>query len=176
MTYRIAKLALSLSLPLLLADITLAADAPKAVKFDSGTISGLNARNIGSAEMSGRIAALAGVKEDGRTTLYVGSASGGVWKSVDGGSNFRPIFDRQPVQSIGAITIDPSNPKDVWVGTGESWARNSVSMGDGVYKSTDGGDNWTNVGLPQSERIAKILVDPTDGNTIYACVTGHGVN
>ncbi len=97
--------------------------------------------------MSGRIAALAGVKEEGRTTLYVGSASGGVWKSVDGGSNFRPIFDRQPVQSIGAIAIDPSNPKNIWVGTGESWIRNSVSMGDGVYKSTDGGDNWTNVGL-----------------------------
>lgn len=142
-------------------------------KFDSGTISGLPARNIGSAEMSGRIAALAGVKEEGRTTLYVGSASGGVWKSVDGGSNFRPIFDRQRVQSIGAITIDPSNPKNIWVGTGESWARNSVSMGDGIYKSTDGGDTWNNVGLPDSERIAKILVDPKDGNTVYACATGH---
>ncbi|HEY0795382.1 MAG TPA: glycosyl hydrolase [Acidisarcina sp.] len=172
MIYRTAKLALSMSLPLVLAGVSSAATAPKPVKFDSGTISGLNARNIGSAQMSGRIAALAGVKEDGRTTLYVGSASGGVWKSVDGGSNFRPIFDRQPVQSIGAIAIDPSNPKNVWVGTGESWARNSVSMGDGVYKSTDGGDNWTNVGLPDSERIAKILVDPKDGNTVYACAEG----
>ena len=142
------------------------------LKFDSGTISGLPARNIGSAEMSGRIAAVAGVKEEGRTTLYVGSASGGVWKSVDGGSNFRPIFDRQAVQSIGAIAIDPSNSKNIWVGTGESWMRNSVSMGDGVYKSTDGGDNWANVGLPQSEHIAKILVDPTDGKTVYACATG----
>src|SRR5215469_9287323 len=88
------------------------------VRFDSGTISGLPARNIGSAEMSGRISALAGVREDGRTTLYVGSASGGVWKSIDGGSNFRPIFDRTKVQSIGAIAIDPSNSKNVWVGTG----------------------------------------------------------
>src|ERR1700692_3989284 len=84
------------------------------IKFDSGTISGLPARNIGSAEMSGRISALAGVKEEGRTTLFVGSASGGVWKSVDGGSNFRPIFDRQKVQSIGAIAIDPSSPKNIW--------------------------------------------------------------
>jgi len=148
------------------------ASAP-AIKFDSGTISGLPARNIGSAAMSGRIAALAGVREEGRTTLYVGSASGGIWKSVDGGSNFRPIFDRPKVQSIGALAIDPSNSKIVWAGTGESWERNSASMGDGVYKSTDGGDNWTNLGLPNSERIAKILVDPTDGNTVYVCATGH---
>ena len=150
------------------------AQAP--IKFDSGTISGLPARNIGSAEMSGRVAALAGVMEEGRNTLYVGSASGGVWKSIDGGSNFRPIFDREKVQSVGALAIDPSNPKNIWVGTGESWIRNSASMGDGVYKSTDGGDNWSNVGLPNSERIAKILVDPTDGNTVYTCVTGHAFN
>ena len=146
------------------------------IKFDSGTVSGLPARNIGSAQMSGRIAALAGVKEEGRTTLYVGAASGGVWKSVDGGSNFRSIFDREPVQSIGAIAIDPGNPKNVWVGTGESWIRNSASMGDGIYKSTDGGDNWTNMGLANSERIAKILIDPKDSNTVYACVTGHAFN
>src|SRR3984885_1266933 len=169
--------ALSFVLPLLVACAAGAQTTTTAtVKFDSGTISGLAARNLGSGQMSGRIAALAGVKEDGRTTLYVGSASGGVWKSVDGGSNFRPIFDRQTAQSIGAIAIDPSNSKNVWVGTGESWARNSVSMGDGIYKSTDGGDNWTNVGLPESERIAKILVDPKDGNTVYACATGHAFN
>src|ERR1700691_445868 len=156
----------------LFASLALAQTTPT-VKFDSGTISGLVARNIGSGEMSGRVAALAGVREDGRTTLYVGSASGGVWKSVDGGSNFRPVFDRQDAQSIGAIAVDPSNPKNIWVGTGESWMRNSVSMGDGVYKSVDGGDNWSNVGLPNSEHIAKILVDPKDGQTVYACATGH---
>jgi photosystem II stability/assembly factor-like uncharacterized protein len=156
----------------LLSLLATAAHAQSPIKFDSGTVSGLAARNIGSAEMSGRIAALAGVKEDERTTLYVGSASGGVWKSVDGGSNFRPVFDREKVQSIGAIAIDPSNAKNIWVGTGESWARNSVSMGDGIYKSTDGGDNWTNVGLPDSERIAKVLVDPKDSNTVFACATG----
>jgi photosystem II stability/assembly factor-like uncharacterized protein len=156
----------------LLSLLATAAHAQSPIKFDSGTVSGLAARNIGSAEMSGRIAALAGVKEDERTTLYVGSASGGVWKSVDGGSNFRPVFDREKVQSIGAIAIDPSNAKNIWVGTGESWARNSVSMGDGIYKSTDGGDNWTNVVLPDSERIAKVLVDPKDSNTVFACATG----
>jgi photosystem II stability/assembly factor-like uncharacterized protein len=143
------------------------------VKFDAATVSGLPARNIGSATMSGRISAIDAVNQDGRLTLFVGAASGGVWKSVNGGTTFKPVFDRQAVQSIGAITIDPSNLKVVWVGTGESWARNSVSIGDGVYKSTDGGENWTNVGLKDSEHIAKILVDPRDGNSVLACAVGH---
>ena len=140
--------------------------------FDSDTISGLGSRNIGSAAMSGRIAAVTAVKEDGRLTVYVGAASGGVWKSVNGGTTYKPVFDKQPVQSIGAIAIDPQAPKTVWVGTGESWTRNSVSVGDGIYKSTDGGENWNNVGLHDSERIAKILIDPKDGNIVYACVPG----
>jgi len=142
------------------------------VKVDSDTISGLGARNIGSATMSGRIAALAAVRENGRLTVYVGSASGGVWKSMNDGTTFKPVFDKQTSQSIGAVAIDPSSPKTIWVGTGESWARNSVSIGDGIYKSTDGGDSWTNMGLKESERIAKILIDPKDGNTVYACVPG----
>ena len=142
------------------------------VKVDSETISGLGARNIGSAAMSGRVAALDAVQEGQRLTVYIGSASGGVWKSVNGGTTFKPVFDKQPVQSIGAITIDPKNPKVIWVGTGESWMRNSVSIGDGVYKSTDGGENWTNVGLKETERIAKILVDPGDSNTVYVCAPG----
>jgi photosystem II stability/assembly factor-like uncharacterized protein len=148
------------------------APADRPVKIDSDTISGLGARNIGSAAMSGRISAVEGVHEKGRLTLYVGSASGGVWKSVNGGTTYKPVFDKSAVQSIGAIAIDPKNPKTVWVGTGESWTRNSVSIGDGVYKSTDGGDNWTNVGLPESERITKIAIDPTDSNTVYVCVPG----
>ncbi len=142
------------------------------VKIDSDTISGLGARNIGAAVMSGRIAALAAVHEKGRLTIYIGAASGGVWRSLNGGTTFKPMFDKQPVQSIGAIAIDPSHPKTVWVGTGEAWTRNSASIGDGVYKSTDGGENWTNVGLKESERVAKIIVDPADGNTVYACVPG----
>ena len=148
-----------------------AADAP--APFDSGVVSGLGIRNIGSAAMSGRIAAIAARAEpDGKITIFVGSASGGVWRSRDGGTTFRPVFDKQPVQSIGAVAIDPSNPKTVWVGTGESWTRNSVSIGDGIYKSTDGGDTWTHAGLPDSERIAAIAVHPTDGQTVYACVPG----
>src|ERR1700757_4452325 len=98
--------------------------------FNSGTISGLGARNIGSAAMSGRISAIAGVHEpSGKITLFVGAASGGVWKSDDGGTRYRPVFDEQHVQSIGAITIDPSNSKNVWVGTGESWTGKNVRTG-----------------------------------------------
>jgi len=142
------------------------------VKVDSETISGLGARNIGSATMSGRVTSIDGVREGERLTVYIGAASGGVWKSVNGGTTFKPIFDKQPVQSIGAITIDPKNPKTIWVGTGEAWTRNSTSIGDGVYKSTDGGENWTNMGLKDSERIAKIVVDPKNTETVYVCVPG----
>jgi photosystem II stability/assembly factor-like uncharacterized protein len=142
------------------------------VHFDSDTISGLGARNIGSATMSGRVSAVTAVKEAGRLTVYVGAASGGVWKSTNGGTTYKPIFDKQTAQSIGAIAIDPQAPKTIWVGTGEAWTRNSVSIGDGIYKSTDGGDNWTNLGLKNSERISKILIDPKNSDTVYACVPG----
>src|SRR5712692_7119566 len=151
----------------------LAAVGQAPYRFDAATVSGLPARNIGSATMSGRIAAVDAVEEDGRITLFVGAASGGVWKSVNGGTTFKPVFDREDVQSIGAVAIDPSNTKTVWVGSGEGWTRNSVSVGDGVYKSTDGGANWTNVGLKDSEHIAKILVDPNDGNNVLVCAMGH---
>ncbi|HJT16518.1 MAG TPA: sialidase, partial [Thermoanaerobaculia bacterium] len=142
------------------------------VKVDSDTISGLGARNIGSATMSGRIAAIDAAWEGQRLTVYIGSASGGVWKSQNSGTTYKPVFDKQAVQSIGAIAIDPKNVKTVWVGTGEAWTRNSTSVGDGIYKTTDGGENWTNMGLKDSERIAKILIDPTDTNTVFACVPG----
>src|ERR1017187_9508772 len=95
------------------------AQAP--IKFDSATVSGLPARNIGSAVMSGRIAAVDAGHDQGRLTVYAGSASGGVWKSVNGGTAFKPVFDKTDVQSIGAVTIDPTNSKTIWVGTGESW-------------------------------------------------------
>src|SRR6267143_1709165 len=141
--------------------------------FNSATISGLGARNIGSATMSGRISAIAGTREpSGKITLFVGAASGGVWKSDDSGTRYRPVFDEQPVQSIGAIALDPKNAKNVWVGTGESWTRNSVSIGDGIYKSTDGGETWTHAGLNNSERMAQIVVSPTNSDTVYAAVPG----
>src|SRR5437867_8530755 len=142
--------------------------------YGPATISGLGVRNIGSATMSGRISAMAATREpSGKITLFVGAASGGVWKSDDGGTRFKPVFDKQAVQSIGAIAIDPSSPRNVWVGTGESWTRNSVSVGDGIYKSTDGGETWSNTGLRGSERIVRILVHPKQGDTVYACVPGR---
>jgi photosystem II stability/assembly factor-like uncharacterized protein len=157
----------------LLSLLTFATPAPaQEPKADSDAISGLGARNIGSAAMSGRVSAIAAVKEDGRLTVYIGAASGGVWKSSNGGTTFKPVFDKEAVQSIGAIAIDPQSPKTIWVGTGEAWTRNSTSVGEGIYKSTDGGDSWTNMGLKNSERIAKIIVDPKNSGTVYACAPG----
>ena len=134
---------------ILLASAALVSAPIAARTFDSAAVSGLGARNIGSATMSGRISAVTGRQEaDGKVTLLIGSASGGVWKSEDGGTTFTPVFDKEPVKSIGAVALDPSNKQIMWVGTGESWTRNSVSIGNGVYKWTDGGETWTNMGLP----------------------------
>src|SRR5436853_3124614 len=154
------SLKFSLSAALLLCSVpAYAQNAP----FSSATISGLGARNIGSAAMSGRISAVAGTREpSGKISLFVGAASGGVWKSDDQGTRYRPVFDEQSVQSIGAIALDPKNSKNVWVGSGEPWTRNSVSIGDGIYKSSDGGETWIKAGLNKSERIAKIRVSPSN--------------
>jgi photosystem II stability/assembly factor-like uncharacterized protein len=152
--------------------LTLAASAQD-VTLDSDTLSGLPIRSIGPAATGGRIADIAAVTEGQRLTIYVGSASGGVWKSVDGGTTFKPIFDKQTSLSIGSIAIDPSHPQTVWVGTGESWVRNSVSVGTGVYRTRDGGENWEAMGLPDSEHVSRIVVSPKDGNTVYACALGH---
>jgi len=141
------------------------------VTVDSDTFGGLQARAIGPATMGGRIAALDVVAGD-RMTIYAGAAGGGVWKSVDGGLTFTPLFDKYN-QAIGAITVDPNNSKTIWVGTGETWLRNSVSAGDGIYRSTDAGESWTRLGLDQTERIARIVVASKDGNTVLACAEGH---
>ncbi len=146
---------------------------PQDVSLDSDTLSGLPIRAIGPAAMGGRIADIVAVREGERLTIYVGSASGGVWKSADGGTTFKPIFDKQPSLSIGSLAIDPSNSQTVWVGTGESWVRNSVSVGTGVYRSRDGGENWEAVGLPDSEHVSRIVIHPKDGNTVYGCALGH---
>jgi photosystem II stability/assembly factor-like uncharacterized protein len=131
----------------------------------------LSARHIGPALMSGRITDLE-LHPSNNKIMYSATAGGGVWKSGDGGASFSPIFDEH-IQSIGCIAIDPSKPdQNIWVGTGETWTRNSVSMGDGIYKSSDGGQNWKNMGLPKSDRISSIIVDPKDSNTIWVGVLG----
>ncbi|HKI85739.1 MAG TPA: hypothetical protein VKA53_03240, partial [Thermoanaerobaculia bacterium] len=121
------------------------------VAITSQTFGGLSARAIGPAVTGGRIAAVTGVPGD-PATLWVGAAGGGVWKSLNGGTTFNPVFDKHS-QSIGAIAVDPEHHDTVWVGTGEPWTRNSVSVGTGVYKSTDGGSSWKMVGLADSEHI-----------------------
>jgi photosystem II stability/assembly factor-like uncharacterized protein len=141
------------------------------VEIESATFGGLRARPIGPAVMSGRIAAIDVVSQS-PLTIYVGSASGGVWKSKDGGLQFEPVFDDHTM-SIGAVRVDPSNPDIVWVGTGETWVRNSVSVGDGVYRSTNGGSSWEHLGLEDTERIARIEVNPMNGDVVYVCATGH---
>jgi len=145
-----------------------AADGPS---IDSATFGGLTARAIGPAVMSGRISALDAWPED-PVTIWVGSASGGVWRSENAGLTFEPVFDDH-TQSIGAVRVDPSDPDTVWVGTGETWVRNSVSVGDGVYRTTDGGESWRHLGLEATERIAKIEVHPSDPDTVWVCATGQ---
>jgi len=148
-----------------------AQDEKPKVKIDSYTFGAIKARSIGPAVMGGRISALDVVNNDPRI-IYVGAAAGGVWKSVSGGTTFKPIFDKNNL-SIGAITIDQSHPDTVWVGTGETWVRSSVSVGDGRYKTTDGGDNWEKVGLDSTERISRILINPNDSKIVYAGAMGH---
>jgi len=131
----------------------------------------LRARQIGPALMSGRIIDLEGHPTNDRI-VYVGSAGGGVWKSANGGASFQPIFDEH-CQSIGKVKLDPKNPDQViWVGTGEIWTRNSVSVGDGLYKTTDGGQNWKKVGFEKSERISSIEINPNNTKEMYVGVLG----
>ncbi len=122
---------------------------------------------------AGRVAAVAGVDGD-TSTYYLGAASGGIWKSTDGARTWAPIFDSQPVQAIGALRVAPSDPRVVWAGTGEAWAiRDADVMGDGVYKSTDAGATWTNMGLRESGRIGRILIHPINPNIVFVCVLGR---
>src|ERR687895_357311 len=129
-------------------------------------------RSIGPAIMGGRIADVEGVPGD-PNVVYVATASGGLWKTTNGGVRWTPVFERQGTISIGDIALEPGNPEVVWVGTGESNVRNSVSFGDGIYKSTDGGRTWQHMGLRDSERVSRILIHPRDPNTVYVGALGH---
>lgn len=131
----------------------------------------VKARHIGPAVMSGRVVDLEAHPKDSKI-FYVAAAGGGVWQTNNAGVTFNPIFDKN-TQCIGAIALDPNDAdKTIWVGTGETWTRNSVSVGDGIYKSTDAGQNWTNMGLKKSERISNIIVNPKNSNEVYVGVLG----
>jgi photosystem II stability/assembly factor-like uncharacterized protein len=135
------------------------------------TFTGLELRGIGPAVTSGRIGDIA-VSPGDRNTWYVVVASGGVFKTTNAGTTWAPIFDEQGSYSIGCVAIDPKNPLVVWVGSGENNSQRSVGYGDGVYKSTDGGGSWENVGLKNSEHIGKIVIDPRDSNVVYVAAQG----
>lgn len=140
------------------------------IPAQSALFGGLRARQIGPAVMSGRVSSVA-VVPDKPEVVYVGAASGGVWKSISGGTTFRPVFDDHN-QSIGKIAIAPSATDQVWVGTGEPWPRNSVSVGDGIYKSVNGGNEWKHMGLSATERIADIIVHPANPDIVYVAALG----
>jgi photosystem II stability/assembly factor-like uncharacterized protein len=129
-------------------------------------------RSIGPASMGGRIDDFAVVERD-PSTIYVGFATGGIWKTVNNGTTWTPIFDTQTVCSIGALAVDQKAPNVLWVGTGEANNRQSSSFGDGIYKSTDGGTTFTNVGLKETQSIARIVIDPKDSNVVYVAAIGH---
>ena len=148
----------------------------EAKKPDTGpmkaeTFSGLALRSIGPAMVSGRIADLA-VHPTDKAIRYVASATGGLWKTTNAGTTWKPIMDDQGSYSLGCVTIDPRNPLTIWVGSGENNSQRAVQYGDGVYKSLDGGTTWNNMGLKTSEHISKIVVDPRDSNVVWVAAQG----
>jgi photosystem II stability/assembly factor-like uncharacterized protein len=151
--------------------LTLLAASAIAQSVPSELVNGLKWRLIGPFR-GGRAVAVAGVPGDS-TTFYFGAVNGGIWKTTDSGTVWTPIFDGQPVGSIGAIAVAPSDPKTIYAGTGESDIRSSLSSGNGVYKSNDGGATWTHIGLDDTRQISRIVVDPRDPNVVYVGALGH---
>ncbi|MCY7380756.1 MAG: hypothetical protein LH467_15625, partial [Gemmatimonadaceae bacterium] len=160
--------ALAPLVPLLLAVATTSAQAPRA---GDAPVAGLRFRAIGPATMSGRITDLA-ISEADPTLMYVASATGGVWKTTDNAITMTPVFENERVHSVGALGLFQPDPDLVWVGTGEATNRQSSGWGDGIYKSTDGGTSWTNMGLPESGHIARILTHPVNRDIVFGAVPG----
>jgi hypothetical protein len=133
---------------------------------------GFEFRSIGPATMMGRVDDIAGAEKD-PMILYVGFATGGLWKSSDGGNHWKSQFDNMPDESIGAIAIAPSDPNVVYVGTGEANNRQSSTIGDGVWGTTDGGGHWTHLGLEDTQSIGRIVVDPANPRVVYVAANGH---
>jgi photosystem II stability/assembly factor-like uncharacterized protein len=173
MRFRLPLLAITLFVVALTALNSFAQDgvAPPKSPIEEA-FSRLEWRSIGPANMGGRIADVEGVPGD-PNIVYVASASGGLWKTTNGGVTWKPIFERQGTISIGDIALAPSNPDVVWVGTGESNVRNSVSFGDGVYKSTDGGKTWQHMGLTETEHVSAIVINPQNPDIVYIGALGH---
>jgi photosystem II stability/assembly factor-like uncharacterized protein len=146
-------------------------DDEKKGGMTADTFSGLKFRSIGPAVASGRVVAIA-VNPKNKFEYYVGVASGGVWKTVNDGTTWTPVFDKEGSYSIGWVTLDPNDPSVVWVGAGESNSQRSVAYGDGIYRSDDGGKNWQNLGLKKSEHIGRVVIDPRDSKVVYVAAEG----
>src|SRR5205085_1967235 len=159
------------ALTLIAASFLPARGGPEGSPFDI-FLKDLPWRNIGPALMGGRIDDFA-VDEKHPSTIYVGTATGGVFKSINNGTTWTPLFDAQPTSSIGDICIAPSDSNVVWVGSGEANNRQSSSWGDGVYKSTDAGKTWTFMGLPETSAISEVLIDPRNPDIVYVAAVGH---
>jgi len=157
---------------LVLTLLAFALAAPLHARIDPDLLAGMKARSIGPAGMSGRIGAIDAVASN-PNVVWVGAATGGVWKSVDGGLTWTPVFDDQPVAAIGALAINQTSPEIVWVGTGEAQVRNSVSVGNGIYKTIDGGKTWTHLGLEKTERISEIILHPTNPDVAWVAAMGQ---
>ncbi len=151
---------------------TEAARGDATAAFDPGLLKVLSPRSIGPANMSGRIVELA-VYEKYPRIMYVASASGGLWKTVNNGTTWSPVFEREATVALGAVAVFQGDPDIVWAGTGENNARNSVCWGDGVYKSIDGGKTWANMGLRDSHHIGRIVIHPTNPDIVYVAALGH---
>lgn len=151
--------------------VAAATPTPTPDPMGSGVFSGLRFRSIGPAVTSGRVIGFA-VDPNDRTKYFVAVASGGVWKTVNAGTTWTPVFENEGAFSIGAVALDPKNPATVWVGTGERNSQRSVGYGDGVYRSDDGGKSWRNVGLKTSEHIGRIAIDPRDSNVVFVAAQG----
>src|SRR5450759_3957346 len=143
---------------------------PTPPTVDPAQTSALRFRYIGP--VGNRVASVTGVPGD-FNTYYVGAASGGIWKSVDAGIHWLPVFDDKDVSSIGALAVAPSNPGIVWAGTGEPWIRSHIALGNGVYKSNDAGRTWTKMGLDATGRVGRIAIDPVNPDIVFIAAQGH---
>src|SRR5215212_10820075 len=170
---RLASWVVALAVPLAAGAVSQAvrAQAQQGGRFDPMAYSALRWRNIGPFR-GGRVNGVTGVPGQ-PNTFYFGSVGGGVWKTTNAGRTWLPIFDSQPVASIGAITVAPSNPDIVYVGTGEADMRSQISYGNGMYKSTDAGKTWTHIGLDNTRQIGRVLVDPRNPDIVFVAALGH---
>lgn len=167
---RLAFLSSSVVLPLTAQQRARPAAAPVQPLVSSDLLRAQRYRHIGP--VGNRVTAVVSIPGDANT-YYAGAASGGIWKTTDGGTNWSSIFDGFPVQSIGAMAIAPTDPNVVWAGTGEAFIRSHISLGDGIYRSTDAGANWTKMGLDSTGRIGRVIVHPQNSDVVYVCALGH---